>query len=117
MDSSAEIPIDRRNCCYDRTGQGQTEQYGGKPDGNAVGMAAAMGIGLLTQGDYEFLQNRGTFDLRNRCWLKTPAEIRKNGRAFVANRTPRGVKVGTGFPFDCGSNLGFRGVLRIKSEI
>lgn len=51
-DCSAESPKGRRNICYDREGQEERERKGVHPEGNAVDMAAAMGIELLTEEQY-----------------------------------------------------------------
>ena len=45
-DCAAESPAGRRSACYDREALDARKEY--KPAGNAVDMAAAMGIGLLT---------------------------------------------------------------------
>src|SRR2546423_13312122 len=43
-DCSAESPKGRRNVCYDREGQEEREKRGVHPEGNAIDMAATMGI-------------------------------------------------------------------------
>jgi len=113
MDSSTEIPIGRRNCCYDRVGQQQAEKYSAEPVSNAVSMAAMMGINLLTEKAYMFLQSRGVFDLHSRCWLKISIERRKKGDTIVGNRADVGIIFGTDFPHDYSANQGFRGMLKV----
>src|SRR3990172_8628692 len=49
-DCSAESPKDRRSVCYDREGQEARKAF--KPEDNAIDMAAAMGIELLTKEQY-----------------------------------------------------------------
>jgi hypothetical protein len=85
-DCSAESPKDRRNVCYDREGQEVREKQGVHPEGNAIDMAAAMGIELLTEEQYRELQKLGNFDTKTSSWLKTPSEIRKLGGAIFADR-------------------------------
>ncbi len=85
-DCSAESPQGRRNVCYDREGQEAREQRGVHPEGNAMDMAAAMGIELLTEEQYRALQNLGTFDTKTSSWVKTPSDIRKLGGAIFADR-------------------------------
>src|SRR3712207_9268555 len=46
-DCSAESPKGRRSVCYDREGQLARKEH--KPENNAIDMAAAMGIELLTE--------------------------------------------------------------------
>ena len=85
-DCSAESPKGRRNVCYDREGQEVREKQGVHPEGNAIDMAAAMGIELLTEEQYRELQKLGNFDTKTSSWLKTPPEIRKLGGAIFADR-------------------------------
>lgn len=49
VDFSAESPKGRRNVCYDYEGQQEREKHGIHPAGNAVDMAAFIGIGLFTR--------------------------------------------------------------------
>jgi hypothetical protein len=81
-DCSAESPKGRRSVCYDREGQESRKEY--KPENNAIDMAAAMGIELLTEEQYRELQKLGNFDTKTSSWLKTPLEIRKLGGALFA---------------------------------
>ncbi len=84
-DCSAESPSGRRNICYDQEGQEERERKGVYPEGNAVGMAAAMGIELLTEDQYRELQKWGDFDRKTSSWVKTAYEIRKLGGAVFAD--------------------------------
>lgn len=83
-DFSTESPKGRRNVCYDREGQEGRKEF--KPEDNAVDMAAAMGIELLTEEQYRELQKIGEFDTKTSSWIKTPADIRKLGGALFADR-------------------------------
>jgi hypothetical protein len=83
-DCSAESPIGRRNVCYDR--EGQEARKASKPENNAIDMAAAMGIELLTEEHYRELQKLGNFDMKTSSWVKTPSDIRKLGGALFADR-------------------------------
>jgi len=85
-DCSAETPHGRRTICYDREGQAAREKKGIYPAGNAVGMAAAMRIELLTEEQYRELQKLGNFDTKTSSWVKTPSDIRKLGGAIFADR-------------------------------
>ncbi len=82
-DCSAESPEGRRSVCYDREGQESRKEY--KPENNAIDMAAAMGIELLTEEQYRELQKLGNFDTKTSSWVKTPSEIRKLGGALFAD--------------------------------
>ena len=83
-DCSAESPKGRRNVCYDREGQEARKEF--KPENNAIDMAAALGIELLTEEQYRELQNLGNFDTKTSSWVKTPSDIRKLGGALFADR-------------------------------
>ncbi|MBS3985783.1 MAG: DUF4256 domain-containing protein [Selenomonadales bacterium] len=112
-DCSPETPLGRRNSCYDRAGQAEREKKGIFPSGNAVDMAAAMGIELLTEEAYHELQRLGSFDTKTSSWLKTPAEVRKLGGAIFGDR-----RFGRVFIYHNGaasfySVRGFRGSLRV----
>ncbi len=83
-DCSAESPAGRRSVCYDREGLESRKEH--RPANNAVDMAAAMGIELLTEDEYRALQQLGEFDLKTSSWLKTPDSIRNLGGALFCDR-------------------------------
>lgn len=83
-DCAAESPKDRRSVCYDREAQDSRKEH--KPKNNAVEMAAAMGIELLTEEQYGELQTLGKFDQKTSSWVKTPADIRNLGGALYCDR-------------------------------
>ena len=84
-DCSPESPVGRRNVCYDREGQQEREKKGIHPAGNAIDMAAAMGVELLREEQYRELQKLGNFDTKTSSWIKTPSDIRKLGGAIFAD--------------------------------
>ena len=83
-DCSAESPKGRRSVCYD--GEALESRKEHKPKGNAVDMAAAMGIELLTEEQYRELQELGDFDTKTSSWVQTPADIRKLGGGLFCDR-------------------------------
>ena len=83
-DCSTESPKARRSVCYDREGLESRKEH--KPENNAIDMAVAMGIELLTEEQYRELQKVGNFDTKTSSWVKTPAEIRKLGGALFCDR-------------------------------
>ena len=83
-DCSAESPKGRTSVCYDREGLDSRKSF--KPKNNAVDMASAMGIELLTEEQYRELQKLGDFDTKTSSWVKTPADIRKLGGALYCER-------------------------------
>jgi hypothetical protein len=108
-DCSAESPVGRRQACYDREGA----EKRAAPGGNAVDLAAAMGIELLTEDQYRALQKLGEFDTKTESWLKTPPEIRKLGGAIFADRRYGQVFVFHNTAPTWYSARGFRGSLRV----
>jgi len=110
-DCSAESPKGRRSVCYDR--QALESRKENKPGNNAIDMAAAMGIELLTEEQYRELQKLGNFDTKTSSWIITPADIRKLGGALFAD-----YRYGNVFVYHNGAESyyaarGFRGLVRI----
>lgn len=110
-DCSPESPQGRTSVCYDREGLESRKEH--KPKNNAVDMAAAMGIELLTEAQYWELQALGDFDTKSSSWVKTPPEIRKLGGALFCDR-----RFGRVFVYHNGAQSyyggrGFRGSLRV----
>lgn len=113
FDFSKESPKGRRNVCYDQDGQQMRERKEVHPAGNAVGMAEAMGIDLLTEEQYRELQRRGSFDTKTSSWIRTPANIRTLGGALFADRRYGHVFVYHNSAPSFYSSRGFRGSLRV----
>ncbi|MFL6302225.1 MAG: DUF4256 domain-containing protein [Candidatus Sulfotelmatobacter sp.] len=110
-DCAAESPKDRRSLCYDRAALDARKEN--KPKGNALEMAEAIGIELLTEEQYRELQRLGTFDTKTSSWVKTPAAVRKLGGALFCDR-----RYDTVFVYHNGAESyyaarGFRGWLKI----
>jgi len=77
-DCSAESPKGRRSFCYDREALDSRKEN--KPKNNAVEMADAIGVELLTEEQYRELQRLGEFDTKTSSWVKTPSAVRKTRR-------------------------------------
>src|SRR5258707_2481065 len=110
-DCSAESPKGRRSVCYDREGQEARKAF--KPEDNAIDMAAAMGIELLTEEQYRTLQKLGNFDTKTSSWVKTPSDIRKLGGALFADRRYGNVFVYHNSAASYYGARAFRGSLRV----
>jgi Protein of unknown function (DUF4256) len=111
VDCSAETPKGRRSLCYDREALESRKEH--KPKDNAVDVAAAMGIELLTEEQYRELQTLGAFDTKTSSWIRTPPEIRKLGGALFCDR-----RYDTVFVYHNGAESyyaarGFRGSLNV----
>ena len=110
-DCSAESPMGRRNVCYDKEALESRKEH--KPENSAIGMAAAMGIEILTEEQFRELQKLGKFDTKTSSWIKTPSDIRKLGGAIFAD-----FRYGNVFVYHNGAESyygarGFRGSLRV----
>jgi hypothetical protein len=110
-DCAAESPSGRRSICYDREALDSRKEN--KPKDNAVGMAAAMGIELLTEDEYRELQKLEDFDTKTSSWVRTPPAIRKLKGALFCDR-----RYDTVFLYHNGAESyyaarGFRGLLRV----
>ncbi|MEN9468524.1 MAG: hypothetical protein RL630_257 [Verrucomicrobiota bacterium] len=111
FDCSAETPKGRTSLCYDREGLESRKEH--KPSGNAVDMAATMGVEILTEEEYHQLQKLGEFDTKTSSWLRTPDETRKLGGALFGDR-----RYGRVFIYHNGASSyfaarGFRASLRV----
>lgn len=110
-DCSVESPKGRRSVCYDREALESRKEH--KPKNNAIDMAAAMGIELLSEAQYRDLQKFGSFDIKTSSWVVTPSAIRKLGGALFCDR-----RYGQVFLYHNGAQSyyaarGFRGLLRV----
>jgi hypothetical protein len=110
-DCSAESPKDRRSLCYDREALDSRKEN--KPANNAMDVAAAMGIELLSEEEYRALQKLGKFETKTSSWVQTPSAIRKLGGALFCDR-----RYDTVFVYHNGAESyyaarGFRGSLRV----
>ena len=110
-DCSAESPNGRRSFCYDREALEARKEH--KPKNNAVDMAAAMGIEILSEEQYRELQQHGNFDTKTSSWIKTPLEIRKLGGALFCDRRFNTVFVDHNGAESYYAGRGFRGILRV----
>ncbi len=84
MDCSAESPSGRRSLCFDKAALDARKEA--KPSGSAMEMAHDMGLEILTEEEYRFLQTLGDFDSKTSSWVQTPADIRKAGGALFCDK-------------------------------
>lgn len=111
FDCSAQTPEGRVSLCYDDEALAARKEH--KPKGSAVGMAAAMGVELLTEQEYFELQKLGEFDTKRSSWIKTPDDIRKQGGALYCDRRYGRVFVGHNGADSYYSGRAFRSSLRV----
>lgn len=111
FDCSPESPGGRTSLCYDREALDSRKEH--KPNNNVIDMAAAMGVELLSEEQYQQLQKLGEFDTKSSTWVKTPADIRKLGGAIYFDRRYGRVFLGHNGAQSYYSGRGFRASLRI----
>lgn len=110
-DCSPESPKGRRSICYDRKALDSRKEN--KPKDNAMDMATAMGIEILTEEEYRKLQKHGNFDTKTSSWIKTPSDIRALGGAIFADFRYDNVFVYHNGAESYYAARGFRGLLRV----
>jgi hypothetical protein len=111
FDCAAESPKGRRSICYDHEALESRKEH--KPKHSALGMAAEMGIEILTEQQYRELQMLGNFDTKTSSWIKTPDTIRDLDGALFCDR-----RYNTVFLYHNGAESyyaarGFRGMLKV----
>jgi hypothetical protein len=72
-----------------------------------------MGLEMLDEEEYRYLQTKGVFDRKTSTWIKTPANIRKLGGAIFCDR-----RYDTVFTYHNGAESyyagrGFRGKMKV----
>ena len=110
-DCSDESPSGRRSLCYDRDALESRKEH--KPKNNALDVAAAMGVELLSEAQYRELQKIGNFDAKTSSWVKTPTDIRRLGGALYCDRRYDQVFVYHNGAESYYAVRGFRGSVRV----
>jgi hypothetical protein len=111
FDCSPESPSGRRSLCFDRAAWESRKQH--KPESDAKSVAASMGVEMLSEEEYYFLQTLGEFDLKTSSWVDTPKEVRGLGGSLFCDR-----RFGRIFTYHNGAESyyaarGFRASLRV----
>lgn len=83
FDCSKESPAGRKSVCYDRAAWESRKKN--KPETSAMEIAEEIGIEMLDEAQYRYLQELGDFDNKTSSWLKTPDAIRKLGGAIFGD--------------------------------
>ena len=111
VDCSAESPTGRRSICYDRKALDSRKEN--KPGGNAIELAATIGIEILTEQEYRELQELGEFDKKTSSWIKTPENVRDLGGALFCDRRYNQVFIYHNGAESYYAARGFRGRLKV----
>lgn len=111
FDCSAETPKGRRSVCYDGEALASRKEH--KPKSSATDMSIEMGVEILTEEEYRYLQKLGEFDTKTSSWVQTPASIRELGGAIFCDRRYNHVFVYHNGAESYYAVRGFRGSLRV----
>ncbi|HPX25711.1 MAG TPA: DUF4256 domain-containing protein [Treponemataceae bacterium] len=114
IDCSKETPSGRRSLCYDE--EALQSRKKNKPADSAIHLAQEIGIEILDEEQYQYLQKYGCFDEKTSSWIKTPHDIRALGGALFCDR-----RYGRVFTYHNGAESyysvrGFRGILKIWKQ-
>lgn len=110
-DCSTQSPKGRRSLCYDHEALESRKEH--KPKDSAIGMAAAMGVELLTEEQYRQLQQLAEVDTTTSSWVKTPSRVRRLGGALFCDRRYDQVFVYHNGAESYYAARGFRGELKV----
>ena len=111
FDCAPETPKGRRSVCYDQEAWESRKQH--KPKTSAMEMAEEMGVTLLGEEQYHYLQQLEAVDQKTSSWLATPPEVRKLGGAIFGD-----YRFGRVFIYHNGAESyygvrGFRGCIKV----
>lgn len=105
FDCAKESPKARTSLCYDRAALESRKNY--PPKNSALDLAHEMGIQILNEEQYQFLQKLGNFDTKTSSWIHTPDELRilggalfgdfRYGRVFIYHNGAQSYYAGRGF--------------------
>ena len=110
-DCATESPKGRRSYCYDRTALDARKEH--KPANSVLDAAKQIGIKLLNEDEYRYLQTLEAFDTKTSSWIETPKKIRDLDGALFAD-----FRYNTVFVYHNGASSyyaarGFRGILKV----
>lgn len=111
-DCSKETPIGRRSLCYDE--EALLTRKKNPPAGSACSEAEKMGVRLMKEDEYRYLQEIQEVDLKTSSWIHTPEDIRSKGGALFMEK-----RYGNVFVFHNGAGSyysvrGFRTILDLS---
>lgn len=114
VDMSKETPKQRTSLSYDQKARVERKKF--PPKSSAIEMADQMGVSLLNEEMYRYIQEIEPFDLKTSSWILTPTDIRHLGGALFGDR-----RYNTVFIYHNGADSyygvrGFRSYLTIKKD-
>ncbi|AUD63284.1 hypothetical protein BK010_06655 [Tenericutes bacterium MO-XQ] len=111
VDFSKETPKPRTSVCYDEEARLSRKKF--PPETSAEAFAKKIGITLMNENMYRYMQSLEPIDLKTSSWIKTPDDIRSLGGALFGDHRYK-----TTFIYHNGADSyygsrGFRGYLKI----
>lgn len=83
-DCSAESPSGRRRLCYDA--EARVSRKKDPPVSSVLEQAEEMGVMLMDEEQYRYLQTVGEFDQKTQSWIFTLPDLREKGGALFCER-------------------------------
>lgn len=83
VDFSKETPKPRTSVCYDEKARLSRKKF--PPETSALALCEIIGIELMDEALYRYIQNIEPIDLKTSSWLKTPDDIRSLGGALFGD--------------------------------
>ena len=111
IDCSKESPSGRRSLCYDREALDARKKF--KPENSAKEVAKFIGVEILNEKQYRYLQSIESVDSKTSSWLDTPNEIRTLGGAIFGDFRYKQVFIYHNGADSYYAARGFRGRLQI----
>lgn len=116
VDMSKESPDKRRSITYDVMGENERKKKNIFPKGNAIEMAQKMGVSVIDEDTYIYLQTVEDFDLKTSSWIFTPKDYRDKGGALFGEKRYDRAFIYTNGAQSFYSARGFRGMVVIKDD-
>ena len=111
VDTSYESPAGRRNLCYDQ--KALDDRKANKPKDSAIAQAEAMGIKLLNEEEYFYLQSLDDFDYKTSSWILTEDKTRALGGALFGDKRYDRTFIYHNGAQSYYASRGFRGILKV----
>lgn len=84
VDFSKESPLGRRSYCYDEKAWHDRKKF--KPESSVEKEAKKIGITLVSESMYMYMQGLEDLDLKTSSWIDTPQKFRDLGGALNAEK-------------------------------
>ena len=111
VDFSTESPKGRRSLCYDETAR--NARKANKPVSSVEAVAKTIGISIVDEEMYQYMQDIEDFDLKTSSWIKTPPTLRSLGGALNAEKRYQRTFIFHNGADSYYASRGFRGYLKI----